>query len=63
MTMDFSVLELVLMVWAVVATSQWMEARADARTARAILRVFIEDADAREQVLGKFEELKKKARA
>lgn len=63
MTMDFSILELVLMVWAVVATSQWMEARADARSTRNILRIFIEDANAREQMLSKFEEFKKKVGA
>ena len=59
MTMDFTVLELVLLVWAVVATAWWLEARNDARMSRFVLTKFIEDPKARAHVLESFEEFKR----
>jgi len=59
MTMDFTVVELVLIVWAVVATSLWFDARSDARTARHILRLFIEDKEARDKMVESFEKFKR----
>jgi hypothetical protein len=61
--MEISMLELGLLVWAFVATSMWLDARSDARTARTILRHFIENKEVREQMLGEYEKFKKKVEA
>ena len=58
--MEISTLEVGLLVWAFVATALWMDARGDAKTARTILRHFIENPKAREHMLETFEEYKKK---
>jgi len=59
MTMDFTVLELVLLVWAVVATAWWWEARQDARMSRFVLIKFIEDKEVRDKMVRDFEEHQK----
>lgn len=48
---EFSFTELALLVWAALATASWLSAREDARMAKKILRLFVEDKDAREQML------------
>jgi len=59
MTMDFTVLELVLLVWAVCATAWWLEARNNARMARYVLTKFIEDKEVRDKMVREFEEHQK----
>lgn len=59
MTMDFTVLELVLIVWAVVATAGYFHMRDEARSARHILRMFIEDKEARDKLVESFEKFKR----
>jgi hypothetical protein len=60
---EFSFIELVLLMWAVLATAGYLNAKQDAKVARHILRVFVEDADARKQMVDAFEEFKKKVEA
>lgn len=61
--MEISMFELALLVWAFAATALWMDARSDAKVARHILRHFIENPKAREQMLETFEEYKGKQNA
>ena len=48
---EFSVTEIVLMLWAVLATASWLHAKDDARVAKKLLVHFIENKEAREQML------------
>jgi hypothetical protein len=61
--MEISLTEVWLFVWAFGATALWMDARSDAKTARTILRHFIENKEVREQMLSEFEKFKKKVEA
>ena len=57
---EISLTEIVLLVWAGVATASWLNAREDARVGRHILKLFIENKDAREQILKAHEEFMRK---
>lgn len=48
---EFSLMELVFLCWGALATASWLSAREEARVARKMLLLFIENPDAREQVL------------
>ena len=56
---EFSTAELVLLVWAVGATSGYFNQRQEAHMARFVLRKFIEDKEVRDKMLREFEELQK----
>ena len=58
--LEISLTELVLLCWAAFATAAWLSAKEDARVAKRMLAVFIEDAEAREEIVSKFEQFKKK---
>ena len=60
---EFSFIELVLLMWAVPATAGYLNAKQEARMARNILRTFIENPEARKQMVDAFEEFKKKVEA
>lgn len=60
---EFSFIEMVLLIWAVLATAGYLTARQDEKVARHILRVFIENPEARKQMVDAFEEFKKKVEA
>lgn len=57
---EFSFESFVLMVWAGLATASWLHARDEARVARKMLALFIENKDAREQILKAHEEFMRK---
>lgn len=48
---EFSVTEIVLMLWAVLATASWLHAKDDARVAKKLLVHFIENKEARDQLI------------
>lgn len=48
---EISLTEIILLAWAVLATASWINARDDARVAKKILVHFIENKEAREQML------------
>lgn len=48
---EISLTEMALFVWAGLATASWLNAREEARVARKMLLLFIENKEAREQVL------------
>lgn len=48
---EVSMVEVLLLAWAGIATAAWLHARDDSRTARRMLMMFIENKDARDQVL------------
>ena len=56
---EFSFIEMVLLIWAVLATAGYLTARQDEKVARHILRVFIENPEARKQMVDAFEDFKK----
>ena len=53
---EITLTEIVLIVWAGLATAAWLSAREDARVSRKILVLFIEDKNAREQIIKAHEE-------
>ena len=53
---EISLTELGLFVWAGLATASWLNAREEARVAHKLLKLFIENKEAREQVLKAHEE-------
>jgi uncharacterized ion transporter superfamily protein YfcC len=59
MTMDFTVLELVLIVWAVVATAWWWEARHNLHMTRFVFTKILEDKEVRDKMVREFEEHQK----
>ena len=48
---EISLTEIAMLVWAGLATAAWLSAREDARTGARILRMFIENKEAREQII------------
>lgn len=48
---EITLTEIVLIVWAGIATAAWLSAKDDARVSKKMLRLFIENKDAREQIL------------
>ena len=60
---EFSFIEMVLLIWAVLATAGYLTARQDEKVARHILRLFIENPEARKQMVDAFEEFKKEVEA
>ena len=56
---EISLTEMVLLVWAVLATAGYLTAKQDEKVARHILRIFIENPEARKQMVDAFEEVKK----
>mgnify|MGYP003334666436 CR=1 FL=1 len=48
---EISLTEIVFLVWAGLATAAWLSAREDARIAKKMLHLFIENKDAREQII------------
>ena len=57
---EISLTELVLLLWAGLATASWLNAREDAKVSRKMLALFIENKDAREQILKAHEEFMRK---
>ena len=58
---EITLTEMFLLVWAVLATAGYLTAKQDEKVARHILRIFIENPEARKQMVNAFEDLKKKA--
>ena len=56
---EISLTEMFLLVWAVLATAGYLTAKQDEKVARHILRIFIENPEARKQMVDAFEEVKK----
>lgn len=48
---EISLTEIILLAWAVLATASWINARDDARVAKKILVHFIENKEARDQLI------------
>ena len=48
---ELTLIEIVLIAWAGLATAAWLNAREDARMSKKVLRLFIEDKTVREQIL------------
>lgn len=48
---EITLTEMALFVWAGLATASWLNSREEARVARKMLLLFIENKEAREQVL------------
>ena len=48
---EISLTEIVLLAWAAIATASWLSAREDARMGKHLLKLFIENKDAREQII------------
>jgi len=48
---EITLTEMALLLWAFGMTALWMHAREDARVSKRMLRLFIENKDAREQIL------------
>ena len=61
--MEITLTVLALLVWAGVMTALWMDARNDARAAKHVLRIFVENQEARDQMVDAFEKFKRKAGA
>ena len=57
---EISLTEIVFLVWAGLATAAWLSARDDARVSRKMLALFIENKDAREQIIKAHEEFMRK---
>lgn len=57
---EISLTEMVLFVWAGLATASWLHAREEARVAHKLLLLFIENKEAREQLLKAHEEFVRK---
>ena len=56
---EITLTEMFLLVWAVLATAGYLSAKQDEKVARHILRIFIENPEARKQMVDAFEEVKK----
>lgn len=48
---EFTLTEIVLIAWAGLATAAWLSAKEDARVGRKMLALFIENKEAREQII------------
>lgn len=48
---EVSIENIVLILWAAIATASWLHARDDARIAKKMLHLFIENKDARQQII------------
>ena len=57
---EISLTELVLLGWAVLATASWLHARDDARMSKHVLRLLLDDPEAREQIIKAHEEFMRK---
>ena len=57
---EVSLTEIAMLVWAGLATAAWLSAREDARIAKKMLHLFIENKDAREQIVKAHEEFMRK---
>ena len=57
---EISLTEIVLLVCSGVATASWLNAREEARVARKMLALFLENKDAREQIIKAHEEFVRK---
>lgn len=57
---EISLIDIALMVWAGLATAAWLSAREDARVSKKMLVLFIENKDAREQIVKAHEEFMRK---
>jgi hypothetical protein len=57
--MEVTLTEIWLFAWAMGATAMWMDARSDARIAKALLKHFIEDPKARARMIEVHEEVMK----
>lgn len=51
--------EVALLVWAVIATSKWMQYKGATKEVLQMLRTFVEDPKAREAMVASYEQLKK----
>ena len=60
--MEITLTEMGLFAWAIIATGFWLEARQDARVAKHVLRIFIENREARDNMVDAFEKFKKEGR-
>ena len=49
--MEVSFENVILMIWAGLATAAWLHARDDARMAKKMMMLFIENKEAREEIL------------
>lgn len=61
--MEISIIEIVLFVWAAIATGAAFKYRDDELKARFFLKLLIEDEKARDQMVHTYEEFKKKVGA
>ena len=57
---EFTLTEIVFMVWAALATASWLSAREEARMSNKMVLLFIENKEVREQVLKAHEEFLRK---
>lgn len=57
---EISLTEMFLFAWAGLATASWLSAREDARLGKRLLKLFIENPEAREQLIKSHEELMRK---
>ena len=57
---EITLTEMALLLWAFGMTALWMHAREDARVSKKMLRLFIENKDAREQIIKAHEEFMRK---
>ena len=57
---EITLTEIVLIAWAGLATAAWLSAREDARVGRKLLKLFIEDKEAREQIIKSHDEFMRK---
>lgn len=53
---EISVTEILLLAWAAIATASWLSVREEARIARKMLVLFIENPEARSQMIKAHEE-------
>lgn len=56
---EITLTEIVLICWGVLATGAWASARDDARVAKRMLVLFIENKDARQQIIDAHEKFLK----
>lgn len=57
---EITLTEMALFIWAVATTALWIHAREDAKSSKRLLVVFIENKDAREQILKAHDEFMRK---
>lgn len=57
---EITLTEMALFIWAVATTALWIRARDDAKTSKRFLILFIENKDAREQMIKSHDEFMRK---